>query len=98
MSADAEALDRDVPREEPDVRVVPAAAFRAPDRDERVPAERAFPAFEVALALAPFFDRDADADVRERADVPDRADEEPPDAREAGVRVPVRTLEAMPTD
>lgn len=78
MSADAAALDRDVPREVPDVRVLPAVALRAPDRVERVPAELAFPDFEVALALAPFFDREADADVRDRADVPDRADEDPP--------------------
>ncbi|QUD85352.1 hypothetical protein J8M97_12785 [Gordonia polyisoprenivorans] len=98
MSADAAALDRDVPREVPDVRVLPAVALRAPDRVERVPAELAFPDFEVALALAPFFDREADADVRDRADVPDRADEDPPDARDADVRVPVLALEAMPTD
>ncbi|WHU49753.1 hypothetical protein QNM97_12640 [Gordonia sp. L191] len=110
MSADAAALDRDAPRDVPDVRVLPAVALRVPDRDDRELAELDFPELDfpdfpdfddAALALA-FFDRDADVDVRERVpedrDAPDRVDEDPPDARDADVRVPVLALEAMPTD
>ncbi|WP_244331975.1 hypothetical protein [Gordonia polyisoprenivorans] len=107
MSADAAALDRDAPRDVPDVRVLLAVALRVPDPDDRELAELDFPELDfpdfgdAALALA-FFDRDADVDVRERVpedrDVPDRVDEDPPDARDADVRVPVLALEAMPTD